>query len=137
MQKFIGPMGIAFGPQHATHHHLCFWKTQAEHVHQRYRSTLADVAAGGAKVRLGCAIECQLQPRRCVWCVPARGPRSFFKSHPRLVGRVVFKQGLELCNRRSGFYEGRQTQRKFECGVGAQHIAGIAQFGHSFDTCHA
>src|SRR5256885_9837494 len=35
----------------------------SEHVHQRNRAALADVAAGGAEMRLACRVERVLEPR--------------------------------------------------------------------------
>ena len=50
MQKFVWSMGIAFGAKYAAHHHLCFRKAFAQHIHEWNRATLADGAARGAKI---------------------------------------------------------------------------------------
>ena len=131
MQEFIGAVGVAFGAEHAAHHHLRARKTQAQHIHQRNRAALPDVAAGSAKVRLRGGIERLFQPGRVVRRVPAGCAATHLKSHFGLVRRVVFEQGFELLHRLRRIDQRRQAQRELEGGVGAQHVAGVFQIGQA------
>ena len=136
MQEFVRSMCVAPWSKHAAHHHLGFRKTLAEHVHQRDRSTLADVAAGGAEVRLRCPVECLLKPGRGVRCVPASGAAVALERDLGLVGSVVLQQGLQLLHRLSGVDHRRQPQRQLERGIRPQHIAGIFQRRKPFSASH-
>jgi len=49
-----------------------------------------------------------------------------------LVGGIVLKQCLELCNSDIRINQGRQSQAKFERGVGTQNIACIFQCRKAF-----
>ena len=90
MQKFIGAVRIALGAQYAADHHLSCWKTLAQHVHERDGATLTDVAHRCAKVRLAGALQGILKPLGAAGGVPTRSAAVGFKSHTRLVRRVVF-----------------------------------------------
>ena len=90
MQKFIGAMRIALWAQHTTHHHLRLWKSLAQHAHERNGAALTDVAHLCAKVRLTGTLQGTFKPRCAAGCVPTGRAAVGFKSHTRLVRRVVF-----------------------------------------------
>ena len=136
MQELIGAVRIALRPEYAAHHHLRFGKALAEHIHQRNRAALADVAAARAKVRLRGLVQSLLKPGRGIGRVPARGTAGGLKSHFGLIRRVVFQQGFECLHRRGRFHQRRQAQREFEGGKRSEHIARIAHGRKAFGAGH-
>ncbi|MNK28756.1 hypothetical protein D3C87_471400 [compost metagenome] len=77
-------------------------------------------------------VERVLEPRRDGGGVPAGGAAAAFEGDARLVGRVVFEQGLELLHRLGRIDQRRQAQRELEGGVGAQHVARVLQGREAF-----
>ncbi len=103
-------MGVALGSEHTTHHHLRLGETGAQHVHERNRAALPDVADRCAKVRLTGAVQGVLKPGRGVGRVPAGRTAARFKGHFGLIRCVVFEQRFHLGHGLRRVHQRRQPQ---------------------------